>query len=92
MPTARSSSAALNLGVRVWEGRFEKTRARWLRFTDGAGRFLPTGEERAEAEKQRAETEKQRAEAEKQRAEAEKQRAERFAAKLRALGVDPDEP
>ena len=42
-------------------------------------------------EKQRAEQEKQRAEQEKQRAEQEKHRAERLAAKLRDLGVDPDE-
>ncbi len=60
---------------------------------------------RAEREKQRAENEKQRAENEKQRAEREKQRAEsaelllakereekeRLAAKLRALGLNPDE-
>lgn len=40
---------------------------------------------------ERAEAERQRAEAESQRAEAEKQRAERFAARLRELGVDPDQ-
>ncbi len=39
---------------------------------------------------QRAEAETQRAEAETRRAEAESQRAERLAAKLRALGIDPD--
>ncbi|MBI4822321.1 MAG: hypothetical protein HY791_39035 [Deltaproteobacteria bacterium] len=44
-----------------------------------------------EDEKKRAEDEKKRAEDEKKRAEDEKKRAERFAAKLRALGVDPDE-
>ncbi|NCS26869.1 MAG: hypothetical protein GPI96_21480, partial [Microcystis aeruginosa BS13-02] len=47
--------------------------------------------QRAEQEKQRAEKEKQRAEKEKQRAEKEKQRAERWAAQLRALGVDIDD-
>ncbi|MCS7288646.1 MAG: Uma2 family endonuclease [Roseiflexus sp.] len=36
------------------------------------------------------ERERRRAEAERQRAEAERQRAERLAARLRALGVDPD--
>ncbi len=46
--------------------------------------------QRAEAERQRAEAEQQRAEAEQQRAEAERQRAERLAARLRALGIDPD--
>ncbi|MBN9520229.1 Uma2 family endonuclease [bacterium] len=47
---------------------------------------------RAEAETRRAEAEKRRAEAEQQRADAERERAEKFAAKLRALGLDPDEP
>jgi hypothetical protein len=58
-----------NLGVRAWEGRFEKTFARWPRFTGGAGRLSSTGEERADAESARG----------------------RFAAKLRAHGVDPDQ-
>ncbi|GIV99708.1 Uma2 family endonuclease [Roseiflexus sp.] len=47
-------------------------------------------QQRAEVERQRAEAECQRAEAERQRAEAERQRAERLAARLRALGIDPD--
>jgi len=54
-------------------------------------------QQRAEAERQRAEAEQQRAEAEAQarteaerRAEAEQQRAERLAARLRALGIDPE--
>jgi hypothetical protein len=46
--------------------------------------------ERAEAERERAEAERERAEAERERAEAERERAERLAAKLRALGIDPD--
>jgi Uma2 family endonuclease len=60
--------------------------------------------QRAEAEQQRAEAERQRAEAEaaarvaaqtqaeeaRQRAEAERRRAERLAARLRALGIDPE--
>jgi Uma2 family endonuclease len=47
--------------------------------------------QRAEAEQQRAEAEQQRAEAEQQRAEAEQQRADRLEARLRELGVDPDD-
>ena len=53
--------------------------------------------QRAEEERRRAEEEQQRAEAEaqarmeaEQRAEAERQRAERLAARLRALGIDPE--
>jgi Uma2 family endonuclease len=46
--------------------------------------------QRAEAERQRAEEEQRRAEEARQRAEAERARAERLAARLRALGIDPD--
>ena len=46
---------------------------------------------RAEQAEKLAESERQRAEVEKQRAEIEKQRAEKLAAKLRALGISPDE-
>jgi len=46
---------------------------------------------RAEAEARRAEAEARRAEEERRRAEEETGRADRLAAKLRELGVDPDE-
>jgi Uma2 family endonuclease len=46
--------------------------------------------QRAEQERQRAEQESHRAEQESHRAEQEAQRADRLAAKLKALGMDPD--
>ena len=46
---------------------------------------------RAEAERQKAEAERQKAETERQKAETERQRADRLAAKLRALGLDPED-
>ncbi|MFN5980924.1 MAG: hypothetical protein ACK45W_16770, partial [Pseudanabaena sp.] len=46
---------------------------------------------RAEIQRQRAEQESQRAEQESQRAEQESQRANRLAARLRELGIDPDD-
>ena len=46
--------------------------------------------QRAEAERARAEEAQRRAEEARQRAEAERARAERLAARLRALGIDPD--
>ena len=49
------------------------------------------GHQRAEQEHQRAEQEHQRAEQEHQRAEQERQRAEHFAARLRALGIAPED-
>ncbi|HZZ76912.1 MAG TPA: Uma2 family endonuclease [Gemmataceae bacterium] len=75
----------LELGLKIWQGSYQKTQATYLRWCDREGNFIPTGNERAEQEKQRAEQEKQRA-------EQEKQRAERLAEKLRALGVDPNQP
>ncbi|HBQ14195.1 MAG: Uma2 family endonuclease [Sandaracinaceae bacterium] len=79
------------LGLVEWTGVFEGMEERWLRWQTPDGALLPTGAERAESEHQRAESEHQRAESEHQRAESEHQRAERLAAKLRELGVDPDE-
>jgi hypothetical protein len=46
--------------------------------------------QRADSETQRADSETQRADSERGRAELEKQRADRLAAKLRALGIEPD--
>ncbi len=63
------------LGLTLWQGPFEGYEARWLRWCDRQGQVIPTGQERADQERQRADQERQR--------------AERLAAQLRALGVDP---
>ncbi len=95
----------VGLGLSLWQGEYEDTEALWLRWTDREGRLIPTGAEAAEQERQRAEQERQRAEQERQRAEqavraAEQERqrateaerrAERLAARLRELGIEPDE-
>jgi hypothetical protein len=98
VPRAEPAFEALGLRLAPWTGEFEQYAAEWLRWHDLEGAPVPTGAERAEHEKQRAEHEKQRAEHEKQRAEHEKQRAEhekqraeRLAARLRELGVEPEE-
>jgi Uma2 family endonuclease len=57
------------LGLTFWEGEYLGEQGRWLRWCDRGGVVLPTGQERAEQEKQRA---------------------EQYAAKLRALGINPD--
>jgi len=67
----------VNLGLTLWHGMFEGTEATWLRWCDHAGAVVPTGAERAEQERERAEQERER--------------AERLAARLRALGVDPED-
>jgi Uma2 family endonuclease len=101
----RLVSRQLGLALVRWEGEHLGIRARWLRFETLDGRLLTTGTEsaaaaqvaveqaarRAEAERLRAEVQSQRAEAESRRAEAESRRAERLAARLRALGEEPDE-
>jgi len=68
---------AVGLGLRLWEGAYEGKTAVWLRWCDREGRVIPTGAERAEQERQRAE-----------RAE---RRAAELAARLRELGIDPDQ-
>jgi Uma2 family endonuclease len=77
------AALGLKLGLRETAHRFHQRR--FVRWIDADGAPLPSGAERAEAEKQRAEAEKRRADAEKQRAEAERQRAEALEAELRAL-------
>ena len=72
-----------------WDGAFEGLRGRWLRWCTRDG-LVPTGAERAESEKARAENEKARAGAAEAEAERERERAARLAARLRALGVDPE--
>jgi hypothetical protein len=65
----------LGLGLGLWQGTYEDLDTVWLRWVNEEGILVPTGNERAEAERQRA--------------EAERQRAERLAEQLRQLGVEP---
>ena len=68
----------VGLGVALWEGAFEEAVTRlWLRWCDSDGQVIPTGAEGQALERQRAETERQR--------------AERFAERLRAMGINPDD-
>jgi regulator of protease activity HflC (stomatin/prohibitin superfamily) len=87
----------VGLGLAPWEGTYEGFPYLWLRWCALDGQVVLTGAERAEveakralAQAQRAEAEAQRAEAEAKRAQAAQARADRLAAKLRALGVDPN--
>jgi Uma2 family endonuclease len=72
----------LGLLLRLWRGVYYRRESDWLRWYDG-DRLLPTGSEAAEEQATRAA-------AEATRAAAEATRAERLAARLRALGLDPD--
>ena len=78
----------LELGLGLWQGSYQGIERLWLRWYDAMGNWIPTP---TEQESQRAEQESQRAEQESKRAEQESKRAERLAARLRELGLDPDE-
>jgi len=80
----------MGLGLVEWDGLFEDMSGRWLRWCTRDGLLVPTGAERAEAEKSRAEAEKSRAEAAEARVGVAEARAARLLAKLRELGVDPN--
>jgi len=66
----------LELGVKLWKGEYEGMTETWLRWCDHHGNLLATGQERAQQEQQRADQQQRRAEA--------------LAAKLREMGVDPN--
>jgi Uma2 family endonuclease len=81
----------LEMGLGLWQGSYNNIDRLWLRWYDANGQWIPTPAEQAQEERQRAEQERQRAEQEQQRAEQERQRADLMAAKLRELGIDPNQ-
>ncbi|MGB3695584.1 MAG: Uma2 family endonuclease [Spirulinaceae cyanobacterium] len=95
----------LELFLGIWRGERLGQNINWLRWWDRQGNMLLWSSEQAQQEKARAEQENARAEQEKARAEQEKARAEQqealaekekdraelLAAKLRELGVDPNQ-
>ncbi len=79
------------LGLTLWRGAYEKTEDTFLRWVDADGNLLPTGNELVALEAERAGREAERAEREAERAEYATGRAERLAARLRELGIDPEQ-
>jgi len=71
----------LNLGLGIWSGTFEHTQGHWLRWCDEAGQWFLTDTEQERLAKEQERLAK----------EQERQRAEKLAAKLRELGVNPDD-
>lgn len=67
----------IGLSLTLWQGRFEGNESLWLRWCDAQGNLLLTGHEHA-------------AQAESRAAQAE-ERAAQLAAKLRELGIDPEQ-
>jgi Uma2 family endonuclease len=67
----------VGLSLILWDGIYEGVQDTWLRWGDGEGHIIPTGAERASREAERASLAAER--------------SERLAAKLRELGINPDE-
>jgi Uma2 family endonuclease len=74
----------LELSLGLWQGSYENIDRLWLRWMTIEGELIPIPSEEATVAEQRALA------AEQEAAEA-RQRAERLAARLRELGVDPEE-
>jgi len=88
----------MGLGFVVWKGEYQGIWAPYLRWRDGNGHLLASAEEAAVLARQHAmeaqaavDQERARAEQERARADQERARADQLAAKLRSLGVDPDQ-
>jgi Uma2 family endonuclease len=89
-PLATPWFPEVDLGLTIWHGSFEGSEEDWLRWCDANGQVILTGEERAQREGQRAKAAEERAQIAEQRAETAERRAERLAARLRELGIEPD--
>ncbi|MBZ8180375.1 Uma2 family endonuclease [Oscillatoria salina] len=78
----------------TWEGTIDRETAVWLRFYDESGNLVPLPEEAAQREaemaQQEAQAAQQQAQAAQQQAQAAQQQAQALAAKLREMGIDPD--
>jgi Uma2 family endonuclease len=89
----RRDCRLLQVGLRltIWEGIYEDKHDHWLRWCDDEGNLLPTGAELASQAQAQAAVAQQQAAIAQQQAAQERQRAEVFAAKLRELGIDPEQ-
>ncbi len=98
------SLSAFGLALKTWDGEYECLRATYLRWCDLEGELLATGNERAndqqkraddqqkraDDQQKRADDQQKRADDQQKRADDQQKRADALAAKLRAVGVDPD--
>ncbi len=79
----------VELGVTVWQGKFEESHAIWLRWYDKHGNIILTGKEQAKLERHRTEQERRRTEQERRRTEQAKSRIKRLLAQMKAAGIEP---
>jgi hypothetical protein len=80
----RMYSRKLDLMLVRWTGEYEREEGRWIRWATADGVLLPTPQEVSVEAQARADEERLRA-------DEERLRADRLAARLRALGIDPNE-
>ena len=71
----------MQLSLGLWQGAYDGISRQWLRWMDAEGNWIPTPLERAERQRERAEQQRDQAQDE----------ASRLAAKLRELGIDPNQ-
>lgn len=82
---------ALQLFLGMWEGERLGERTTWLRWWDAAGNLLLWSSESVALERQISQQERQIAQQEREIAQQERERSNLMAAKLRELGIDPDQ-
>jgi hypothetical protein len=99
VPLATPWFEAAALGLSLWQGQFEHEPGEWLRWCRRDGSLIATGAERAGSAEARADTAEARADTAEARADTAEARAERaeqrarlLAARMRELGVEPDDP
>ena len=88
IPKIDNQLLQVGLKVKLWKGIYEGRMDTWLRFCDNDGNLIPTGYEKAEAERKKAKQAQQEADAERNRAEQAEEREKKLAEKLRSLGID----
>ncbi|MGH8475099.1 MAG: Uma2 family endonuclease [Methylococcales bacterium] len=76
LPDDRLWLSEAGLGLGLWSGCYDEIEGTWLRWYDADDQWLPTSEEKLDAQSKRAEQEHQRAERADQSAEQERQRTE----------------
>ncbi len=88
----------LGLSLGLWQGGYQNINRLWLRWLTAEGDLIPTPSEQAAAAEQQAvearvqvTASEQRAIAAEQEAAEAREQAERLSAKLRELGIDPDQ-
>ncbi|GAP93817.1 Uma2 family endonuclease [Leptolyngbya sp. NIES-2104] len=76
LPDSKLWLEEIQVGLGLWQGRYELAEGQWLRWYDSDQNWFPTAQERAELERERAERERERAERERHQARLERERAE----------------